>query len=444
LSREVGLEQNSGMNVAAPVNDQWNYLLSTIWDQMIHLVIRFDGHLDEMRLDTAIEGVVDAEPLIAMRYTETEAPYYRPMEKEMLPLIYSVIRTEDRDAALQTLLSRPTDPLTGPMARIRLIRSDADLLCISVNHTISDAYGVKSLGSLIARLYRAQTTPSSFRPLKNFHDRSFAGVLRLLPNAVRQEALKKFGEQQGVWNIPVRSFAKTNPEYRSVSIAPGILSAIKTRARESGVTVNDILLSAYFLALTEFVPEIEENILPVLTSIDLRRYLPPDSFPSLANLSVAFEVPLAAQTGTSLSRIVRQVHDAMAERKIRHAGIGAAEQICKNFSAGYYQVKELLARSARETSVGQLPKNPFFSNLGVIPDSVLDYGGLSAMEAFMLPPVEYPPGFGLAASTCQGSLLLSTGFCSDALSGDRVSFFLGRMAEHLSHCEPSLLGKDRP
>ncbi|MDD1707081.1 MAG: condensation domain-containing protein [Methanoregulaceae archaeon] len=420
------------MNVAAPVNDQWNYLLSTIWDQMIHLVIRFDGHLDETRLDAAIEGVVDAEPLITMCYTETEAPYYRPMEQEMPPLIYSVIRTGDRDAALQTLLSRPTDPLTGPMARIRLIRSDVDLLCISVNHTISDAYGVKSLGSLIARLYRAQAAPSSFRPLKNSHNRSFAGVLRLLPKAVRHEALVKFGEQQGVWNIPVRSFVKTNPEYRSVSIAPEILSTIKTRARESGVTVNDILLSAYFLTLTEFVSESEEKILPVLTSIDLRRYLSPDSFPSLANLSVAFEVPLATQTGTSLSHIVLQVHDAMTERKIGHAGIGAAEQICENFSAGYCQVKELLARSARETSAGQLPKNPFFSNLGVIPDSVLDYGGLSVTEAFMLPPVEYPPGLGLAASTCQGSLLLSTGFCSHALPSDMASSILEQMAEHLS------------
>lgn len=434
MKREIGLEQISGMNVAAPVNDQWNYLLSTIWDQMIHLVIRFDGHLDETRLDAAIGGVVDAEPLIAMRYTETEAPYYRPMEQEMVPLIYSVIRTGDRDAALQALLSRPTDPLTGPMVRIRLIRSDTDLLCISVNHTISDAYGVKSLGSLLARLYRAKAAQSSFCPLNNTHDRSFAGVLRLLPKAVRHGALVTFGEQQGVWNIPVRSFAKVNPEYRSVSIAPGILSAIKTRARECGVTVNDILLSAYFLTLTEFVPESGKKTLPVLTSIDLRRYLSPDSFPSLANLSVAFEVPLTAQTGTSFSHIVRQVHNAMTERKSGHAGIGAAEQICQNFSAGYYQVKELLSRSAKETRTGRLPKNPFFSNFGIIPDSVHAFGGPLVAEAFMLPPVEYPPGFGLAASTCQGSLLLSTGFCSHALPGDLVSSLLERMAELLSRC----------
>jgi len=258
-------------------------------------------------------------------------------------------------------------------------------------------------------------------------------VFQLLPNAVRQKALMKFGEQQGVWNIPVRSFAKTNPEYRSVSLAPRIFAAIKTRARESSVTVNDILLSAYFLALTEFVPGCEKKTLPVLTSIDLRRYLSPDSFPSLANLSVAFEVPITAPTETALSHIIRQVHDAMAERKIGHAGIGAAEQIWRNFTAGYYEVKEHLTRSALETSAGQLPKNPFFSNLGVIPNSVLDYGGLSVTEAFILPPVEYPPGFGLAASTCQGSLLLSTGFCNHALPSDQVSSILERMAEHLSH-----------
>jgi NRPS condensation-like uncharacterized protein len=209
---------------------------------------------------------------------------------------------------------------------------------------------------------------------------------------------------------------------------------LKARARECGVTVNDILLSAYFFTLNEFIPDYRGKMLPVLTSIDLRRYLSPDAFPSLANLSVAFEVPLRVQPGTSLSPLVRQVHDSMAERKSGHAGVGAAEQICRNFSAGYYGVKELLARNARETRAGRLLKNPFFSNLGIIPDSVLAFGGPPVREAFMLPPIEYPPGFGLGASTCQGSLFLSTGFCGRSLPSEFVPSFLKRMAEHLSTC----------
>lgn len=422
------------MALMAPVNDQWNYLLSTIWDQMIHLVIRFDGCLDEPRLHAAIGEVMVAEPLTAMRFTESQSPWYQPVDPEKMSRVYSVLRTGDGDGALQELLSVPTDPLTGPMVRIRLVRSDTDLLCISVNHTISDAYGVKSLGSLIARLYCARATLASFRPVKNTHDRSFRGVLRLFPEDVREEALITFGGQKEVWNVPARSFARADPRYNSVRIAPGILTALKTRARECGVTVNDILLSAYFLTLTEFIPECKGKMLPVLTSIDLRRYLSPDAFPSLANLSVAFEVPLRVQPGTSLSPLVRQVHDSMAERKSGHAGVGAAEQICRNFSAGYYGVKELLARNARETRACRLLKNPFFSNLGIIPDSVLAFGGPPVREAFMLPPIEYPPGFGLGASTCQGSLFLSAGFCGRSLPIDFVPSFLKRMAEHLSTC----------
>jgi NRPS condensation-like uncharacterized protein len=434
LSKDLKPERESEISIVAPVNDQWNYLLSTIWDQMIHLVIRFDGYLDEPRLHAAIGDVGDAEPLIAMRFTEAESPHYQPVDPEIQSQIYSVILTGDHDSVLRELLSRPTDPLTGPMIRIRLIRSDTDLLCISVNHTISDAYGIKSLGSLIARLYRSRATSFSFQPVRNSHDRSFRSVLRLFPDDIREEAFIKFGGQQEVWNVPVRTLTRADPQYSSTSIAPRNLMAMKTRAREWGVTVNDILLSTYFLTLTDFIPACRGKMLPVLTSIDLRRYLSPDAFPSLANLSVAFEVPLSVESGTSLSPLVRQVHDIMTERKSGHAGIGAAEQICRNFSAGYSQVKERLARNARETRAGKLLKNPFFSNLGIIPESVLAFGGPPVREAFMLPPVEYPPGFGLAASTCQGSLFLSAGFCGRSLSRDFVSSFLESMVEHLSTC----------
>jgi len=49
----------------APVNAQWNYLLSTIWNQTMHLVVILDGRLDEGRLRDSAERVLEAEPLLA-------------------------------------------------------------------------------------------------------------------------------------------------------------------------------------------------------------------------------------------------------------------------------------------------------------------------------------------------------------------------------------------
>ncbi|NYT20313.1 MAG: hypothetical protein GKC07_00750 [Methanomicrobiales archaeon] len=418
--------------IPATVNDQWNYLLSTIWDQMIHLVIRFDGRLQEPVLASAVMSACRAEPLTTMRFCEGDPPYFTPAP---IPVdrIFAVTRAADPDSALRELLTKPLDPAAGPQVRIRLIRSDHDLLCISVNHTISDAYGLKSFGSRIARLYQARSSASPFLTLENTHDRSFGSVLRLFSPAERETAVINYGDQTRSWSLPVRSSTTGDPGYTIVRLNTGILPVIKAGAGRLGATVNDVLLSAFSLALAESVPELRKTPLPVLTSIDLRRYLSPDSFPSLANLSVAFEVPVMAGERDSLATVVRRIHAAMEERKQGHAGIGAAERLCRDFSGGYEAVKQQLRILEQETRDGRREKNPFFANLGVIPESVLDYGAIPVAGAWMLPPVEFSPGFGLAASTCRGSLCLASGYCRDALPEKEVSEILDRMAVLLAH-----------
>jgi NRPS condensation-like uncharacterized protein len=418
--------------IPATVNDQWNFLLSPIWDRMIHLVIRFSGRLNEPVLASAVRSACEAEPLTTMRFCEGKTPFFYP-QTDTMDRIYACLPSDNPDATLRSLLTVPLDPLTGPQARIRLIRSDRDLLCISVNHTISDAYGVKSFGSRIARLYCARSAASPFLASCGSQDRSLRSVLRLFSTAEREDALVRYGEQVSSWSLPLHSMSNRDPGYSVIRLNPDVLESLKFRARGNGTTVNDLLLSAFSLALAERVPELRKRALPVLTSIDLRRYLSPDSFPSLANLSVAFDIPVTAGPGASFSTVVHQVHTVMAERKLGHAGIGAAERLCSNFSGGYEPVKRHLLNIAAETRNGRREKNPFFSNLGIIPESVLGYGGVPVEEAWMLPPVEYPPGFGLAASTCRGSLCLASGYCREALPEEEVGMILDRMAQLLAN-----------
>jgi NRPS condensation-like uncharacterized protein len=418
--RDIGREESA---IPATVNDQWNFLLSTIWDQMIHLVIRFDGFLDEARLQEAAERAAGAEPLVRMRFVEADRAFFTPVEGKV-PIL-SVVETDTPDHALHQALTSPLDPAAGPMARIHLIRSDHDLFILSANHTVTDAYGVKVLGSRVARLYRSGG--HGYFPLKNHHDRSFASVFRLFSAEERERAWKRFGKQDMSQGIQACSLLRGGPQYRTSTICTGTFTALKEKTARLGLTINDILLSSYIHTLAESFPDGAGNDLAVLTSQDLRRYLSPDSYPTLANLSVAFEVPFTANPGTSWEATVEEVHRAMAERKSGHAGIGAAERLCRDFSAGYHAVKRQLSLLERETLKKGLPKKPFFSNMGVIPEGVLAFGQPRVTESFMLPPIEYPPGFGIAACTSRGSLILSCGFCDEALPAEWVTGFLEKM-----------------
>jgi NRPS condensation-like uncharacterized protein len=345
--------------------------------------------------------------------------------------VFALIRTGDPEQALQEVLAAPLDPVKGPMARIRLFRSDSDLLCISFNHTVTDAYGVKSFGSLIARLYRSGTGERGYRPIGNSHDRSFSNVFSLLSPLECREAPGRLRTREGQWKIPFRSFRTGNRQYATHTLEKELFSRMRQHTRLQGITVNDLLLSSYLLALAESAAVPAGTCYPVLTSIDLRRYLSPDTYPSLANLSVAFELPVIIPPDPSLAAIVRQVHDLMSECKSGHAGIGAAMLLCREFDSGFLHVEKELGEREEKTQKGLFAKNPFFSNLGVIPESVIDFG-VPVRTAWMLGPVEYPPGFGLAACTCRERLTLSAGFSGDALGREWVDSLLLSVAQNLS------------
>jgi NRPS condensation-like uncharacterized protein len=426
MTETIGRKE-AARHIPATANDQWNYLLKGIWDQMIHLLISFEGQCDEETLDRAVRLALDAEPLTLMKFVEGNVPQFTGSAPDPGMPVYSVVRTPDPERTLALLLAKPVDPAKGPLARIRLIRSDHDLLCISLNHTITDAYGVKSFGSLIARLYRSLTNQTRYIPLENLHDRSFGRIFSHFSAEDRERACRQFQDREEVWSFPVSSLRKGARCYERITLDTAEFMRIRENAHNRGFTINDLLLSAFALALGESAPAPPGTCIPVLTSIDLRRYLPPDAYPSLANLSVAFEVPIRlSSSGTTISA----VNAAMARRKIGYAGIGAAENLCRTFDAGYLAVKRQLASMERETEAGLLGKNPFFSNLGVIPEGILGFG-IPVRTAWMLPPVQYPPGFGLAASTCQGRLTLSAGFCREAIEAERVSSILSSMARHL-------------
>ena len=428
----MNAHQSSGELIPASVNDQWNYLLATIWDQMIHLLIRFEGHIDENILDLAVRDALLAEPLTGMRFIPGATPLFELVCNDTgIPAWTGIRNTPTPDQTLEELFATPLDPLRGPMARISLLRSDDDLLCISFNHTITDAYGVKSFGSLIARLYRSGIYGGGFVPVGNSHDRSFSSILSLFSAAECREASRRLEKRTVERRIPFSSFRRGTREYATLTLEKELFLNMRNYTRIHGITVNDLLLSSYVLALAELAPVFEGTCNPVLTSIDLRRYLSPDMYPSLANLSVAFELPIIIPAGSSPAEIVSQIHDLMSVSKSGHAGIGTALLLCKEFDHGFRHVEKEVMDMERKSHEGLPGKTPFFTNLGVIPDGVIDYG-VPVKTAWMLGPVEYPPGFGLAVCSFRDCLTLSVGFSGEALERAWVYSLLASMKNNLS------------
>ncbi|HOT03585.1 MAG TPA: hypothetical protein PK069_05350 [Methanolinea sp.] len=418
----------------APVNDQWNYLLSTIWNQTMHLVVKLDGRLDEGRLRHAAERVMEAEPLLACRFVEAAEPYWEAIPSFRPESVFSVAgQGGDSEPALREVLTGRIDPGAGPQAHFDLVQGDTDLLIISVNHSVCDARGIQHVSSLCARAYRALGKNSVFSPSRRFPcDRSFQPLISALSAEERAVARDCCDDQSAEWGLPWEPGVPGTPAYSVRTIEPPLFVAVKAYSRTHGVSVNDILLAAFFASVKREIPHQEDRDYPVLTSTDLRRVHPGIESPAVANLSVAFEVWLPAGIPGRPDDLVLEAHRAMDEKKRLRAGIGSAIRLEEMFSSGFGPVREHLLETKRRSRIEGYPKNPFISNIGILPHPCVDFGDPQTMAACVIPPVEYPPGFGIAASTFDRTLTLSCSYCDGPITGRAVERVLTSMKEFLS------------
>ena len=404
--------------VPAAVPDQWNFLLSGIWSQVAHLVLRFEGHLERERLGRAVERLVQAEPLLGSRFAEGDVPSFRPVEG--LTLSDLLVTRPGGAGEPETTLGIPgPDAAEGPMIRITHLSSGADTLVLSINHTLCDARGMKHIAALLARFYREPKAPI---PAPEPGSRGFSALLARFDPAVMRAARQAAGETSRIWGVPMGR-ARSGTRLISRTLPPGVFDSVHAWCRARGFTLNDLFLAAYYDALSPFRGE-SRSPLPVLSSIDLRQ-LAPGTIAECANGSVAFEVWIPPCD--SPESLVETVHSVMAMHKRDRTGLGVALRQEEDFAEGYSTVRTRLRELEDSTARADEKMSPFFSNTGILSPEHLDFGGAGVRDACILPPVEYPPGFGVAVSTFSGRISLSAGFCSDALPGSRAEAILARM-----------------
>lgn len=73
--KEQHRQEREICRIPASVNDQWNFLLKMILDQMIHLVIQFEGAVDLLTLGQAVMEALAAEALTTAKFSWVTPPF---------------------------------------------------------------------------------------------------------------------------------------------------------------------------------------------------------------------------------------------------------------------------------------------------------------------------------------------------------------------------------
>lgn len=299
----------------------------------IQLVIDYPGKLDERRMGTAMQRLVEAEPILGCRFVvEDGHPFWRrrddPEQFAVCPLTVS----DHVEADTAAWLSERFDPRDAPNIRAALIRpahGGGDRLLLKLSHVAADGAATLDAAAILVNLYNQLGQDPEYRLAANAAGRDSFLWLRTLKRRERWALLwrdlrgipRAFGKARGLRAASEESFladiATVEPVYRTLRFDEQRFAAIKQCSQDLGASLNDIYLAAFFRAFDEFCPSPADAGLAIAVPSNLRGYILPKHRPALCNQTGGFTARIGADVGKRFEDTLNKVLEETKRYKKR-------------------------------------------------------------------------------------------------------------------------------
>ena len=399
----------------------------TVIDQAVHILdtptepwsiefeVRLAGALDEDRLRTALQETVERHPMARARQIPARAGdrtwwWEIAPEPDVDPL--RVVDCEDDRAlgdARTELWSRSVPLVEAPPFRLWLARHPAgDRLLLNANHAAFDGFGCVRLLQSLARAYTDQPDPLPDLELDEARD-----VSRLLDAGDAKVRSRRGQMLTGKFSDLLRPPSHLAPEGGSDAPGYGFHHVVLPEEltgrldKESGPTVNDLLVAALHLAVESWNGSHGSRTgrLSVLVPVNLR--------PKEWREEMVTNLVLDARVATSPAdrREVGTLLEAMNRQsgQIKEGGGAALFEVLRGWGDLPIWAKQPLSPAL--SAAGKFVDTAILSNLGVLrdpPDFGTDGGG--TVEAFFSAPTRMPCGLSVGAVSVGDRLHLSFRF----------------------------------
>ncbi|PKL59758.1 MAG: hypothetical protein CVV33_06200 [Methanomicrobiales archaeon HGW-Methanomicrobiales-4] len=409
-----------------PVNpfDFYSDLICCFSNQIIHMVIHLEGRINYELLSRAVFDATRAEPITWCHLVLEQDTLWWEMNPDLeeKDLVMS-LSAPDPGEFIHKALSYPIDSYQGPMIQVVLIQSsdsEGDILVINAHHAVMDGRGLKDIVGLIMTRY------------KNLRN---GDQIELLPIPISQRQLPKVstlisGDDQNLssesleaWlsksTVPIRSLDAEKDQYSLLTFTAERMQIIQATRKEWGMTINDLLIAIIARVCSSVIPEESDQVIPLFTTIDLRRYLPDTRVRSVMNYSTAFEVRVPVKKDDSLRETGILVHHLMNEIKAGTPGLDGVREAERLYEEGHVAATAEL-HAAWDEILRAGTKTTLFSNTGIISRESIDPGLPQVIHAYILPTHSLPPGFFFALSTFDDQMTISATYYTPAYDPDLV------------------------
>ncbi len=425
----------------APMNDQGLLGGRCIGDMLIHCILSFEGRTDEERMAEAVKLSLDAEPVLGSRFAAgIWRMYWECRTEPEIPGIFSFMESNDIEKETLRFLVTESDPCKDPVVQVMLLRSESDRLCIKVNHLAADAAGVKDYAYLLASVYRNLGHDPGYRPEPNLNgSRSmrqvsrqfgFTDKLRILRRTFRD--LKSSFSRSGYCRLPLIKGDDSDRTFIIREIHSDLFRAIKDYGRKHGATINDVFLTAVFRAFFDMIRPEPEISLQMVTTADLRRFLPAKKAGAICNLSGVFPLQLCRKPEAAFEDTLSEICSRMNFIKNDFIGLGNHPIfVLPSLLFPPFLSLRLAEQMSSLLLNGEQNIPPGFTNMGVIDAGQLLFDGAELKKAFLTAPVVFSPLLLIGLSGFRESMTLNAGFCNAVANKSTVGQLLSRIEQEL-------------
>jgi NRPS condensation-like uncharacterized protein len=240
-----------------------------------------------------------------------------------------------------------------------------------------------------------------------------------------------------MWSFPWEKGGSNTACVSFCRLPYGQLDAISKYAKSKGATVNDLILTAFYRAMLEMGQPIYGLPMEILTTVDLRRYLPDHKTQAIRNFSGSVSTKLSMSFNEPFAETLQRTAYIMKEVKKNYPGLQSAigleriEKLKYRDTLAYYQASP----EAKKTNYCPLYNGdrcvPTLSNLGYLSKSLIKLGSSTIVDAYIVPPVVRAPGLLLMASSYNSVLTLAIGYYKHTVSKENIEKLLNKIKDEL-------------
>lgn len=382
--------------------ERMQYFYSTAHEPLIHARISVSSPLDEQTLVDAVSASIPYVPLLGCIFSTRLQPRWRDCGFTGQNIVrIRTVSCEEAAKAIQVAMTASISIDSEPQMRITLVRSCAeDVLCVLVNHMVCDGAGLKQYITLLASLYTRLSAGQPLPPAKPTIRSAKYLLSGLHPKRLCNVLLHSYAKliQPETFHVPLAE-NKQPPHIVTRQIPGESLNAIKRFARAQGVTINDVILTAYARVLAHLTGE-RQISLPC--PVDLRKYLPNRNTLSISNLTVNYVISVTIDPESPFVETLRVVNQQITTQKRSDECLKSVLLVGIIMHViPFFLMKKNFSRAFTIPVIS-------YTNFGIMDEQGLLFGESRVTDVFLTGAIKRAPYFQLAVSTFGGAMTLSS------------------------------------